>query len=91
MNSIRYIAVSFVLGLAGCASESVSTGPNSETFAPLPDAVLAIAAPSQNLQAARLDPDDGCYWYRHTGPVETTWLPLRTAEGNPICARQPES
>jgi hypothetical protein len=32
-------------------------------------------------------PEDGCYWYRYVGPVETTYLPLRTIEGRPICTR----
>jgi hypothetical protein len=30
---------------------------------------------------------DGCYWYRHIGPVETTMLPLLTVEGRPICTQ----
>ena len=38
--------------------------------------------PSRFLQEL---PEDGCYWYEHVGPVETTMLPLRTAEGRPIC------
>ena len=53
----------------------------------LPDVVVAIAAPNQDLQTARLRPEDGCYWYLHAGPVETTLIPLRTAEDRPICTR----
>jgi hypothetical protein len=53
----------------------------------VPDSVLAVAAPHQDLETARLREADGCYWYRHVGPVETTPLPLRTIEGRPICAR----
>jgi hypothetical protein len=44
-----------------------------------------MAAPDQDVATARLVPEDGCYWYEHSGPVETTLLPLRTANGNPIC------
>lgn len=55
----------------------------------LPENVAALAAPNQNLSTARLREEDGCYWYSHSGPVETTELPLRTIEGRPICARAP--
>ncbi|MGS4943941.1 hypothetical protein ACVDG3_00550 [Meridianimarinicoccus sp. RP-17] len=48
----------------------------------------AVAAPYQDLQSVRLLPEDGCYWYRHVGPVETTLLPLRTATGQPICTQR---
>ncbi|MES2667827.1 MAG: hypothetical protein V4712_17200 [Pseudomonadota bacterium] len=51
----------------------------------LPEGVAQIAAPYQNLQEVLLKPEDGCYWYRHTGPVETTMLPLRSVRGRPIC------
>lgn len=53
----------------------------------LPEDIAALAAPNQNLSTARLLPEDGCYWYSHQGPVETTLLPLRTREGRPICTR----
>ncbi|MDA5095884.1 hypothetical protein O2N63_17475 [Aliiroseovarius sp. KMU-50] len=53
----------------------------------LPEAVLTIAAPYQDLTAVRIDPEDGCYVYRHAGPVETTFLPLRSVRGRPICTR----
>jgi len=39
----------------------------------------------QDLTTARLRPEDGCYWYEHSGPVENTLVPLRSAGGNPIC------
>ena len=51
----------------------------------LPEGVALIAAPYQNLQEVILKPEDGCYWYRHVGPVETTMLPLRSVRGGPIC------
>ncbi|MDC0738812.1 hypothetical protein N6L24_11010 [Cognatishimia sp. SS12] len=53
----------------------------------LPEGVLEIADPSQDLTAVTLREEDGCYWYRHVGPVETTLLPLRNKEGRPICTR----
>ncbi|MEM6341253.1 MAG: hypothetical protein AAF729_08885 [Pseudomonadota bacterium] len=53
----------------------------------LPENVVAIAAPNQDLRSARLMPEDGCYWYRHNGPVETTMIPLRNVGGRPICIK----
>ena len=55
----------------------------------LPADVLAIAAPYQDLKAVRIEPTSGCYIYRHAGPVETTFLPLRATNGRPICTAQP--
>ena len=71
------------LSLAACAAPAAQTVPG----ATLPEAVRAAAAPHQALDRVELRADDGCYWYRHEGPVETTWLPLRTREGRPICTR----
>ncbi len=51
----------------------------------LPEEVARIAAPYQNLSAVMLLPQDGCYWYQHVGPVETTMLPLRSLRGRAIC------
>ncbi len=71
------------LALAACSTTSKIT---EEGFiAELPEGVLAIAAPYQDLSAVRIDPETGCYVYRHIGPVENTFLPLRTPEGGPIC------
>ncbi|WP_197916344.1 hypothetical protein [Thiosulfatihalobacter marinus] len=82
-----------VLLLASCAA-GVNDG--SGTAAPghitkLSDYVLSVAAPYQDLTAVRIDPTDGCYVYRYQGPVETTYLPLRTTGGNPICTRAPDA
>jgi len=52
----------------------------------VPEAVAALAAPGQDLQTARVLPEDGCYWYEHVGPVETTLLPLRAKGGGRICS-----
>lgn len=56
---------------------------------PLPEAVVALADPAQDLTSARLLPEDSCYWYDHNGPVETTPLPLLTRDGRPICTAKP--
>jgi hypothetical protein len=84
-----------ILALIGCcmfltacsvpASRSVDK--ESGFFKELPEGVAALAAPYQNLQEVVLMPEDGCYWYRHIGPVETTMLPLRTVAGRPICTQ----
>lgn len=76
------------LGLAACAPKVDDTAGRGPGFIEeLPEVVAAIAAPHQNLDAVRLRPEDGCYWYQYHGPVETTMLPLRTTEGRPICTR----
>lgn len=71
-----------LLALAACAApiEPVAVEPPDLT-----ERLAAIAAPHQDLQTVRLRPEDGCYWYAHVGPVETTMLPLRTVDGRPIC------
>lgn len=77
-----------VLFLAACA-----TGPDvneigeSGFIEVLPEEVIAVADPTQNLRGVRILPSDGCYWYQWVGPVETTMLPLRTIDGRPICTR----
>lgn len=82
--------------IAGCAAlfvtscgavQSTSSGPADGFFKELPEGVLAIAATNQDLTAVRIDPTDGCYVYRYVGPVETTFLPLRSTNGRPICSR----
>lgn len=79
------MALAFV---AACSTTGPASGDgNIRTLAKLPDGVVEIAAPYQDLSAVRIMPEDGCYWYRHEGPVETTYLPLRTTEGRPICTR----
>lgn len=73
-----------LLGLAACEPVPPSGGTGGVT---VPESVSSIAAPFQDLTTARIRAEDGCYWYTHRGPVETTELPLRTAGGNPICVR----
>lgn len=75
-----------LLALGACSMPIAPANNNSTGFInELPEGVALIAAPYQNLQEVILKPEDGCYWYRHVGPVETTMLPLRTVEGRPIC------
>jgi hypothetical protein len=80
------------LVLAAC---EVGTGTTDSTepavINDLPDTVTSIAAPFQNLEMVVLLPEDNCYWYSHTGPVETTLLPLRTTQGRPICVKREEA
>lgn len=92
MKMSAWFVVGGVLLVASCAETGTGTGTTSQThFGTLPEGVLAIAAPYQDLTAVRIDPEDGCYVYRHAGPVETTYLPLRTVEGRPICSRATEA
>ena len=77
------------VGLAGIFVLSACTLPptvdSDGAFTELPEPLVGLAAPYQNLNKVRLDPNDNCFWYLHDGPVESTWLPLRTSKGNPIC------
>ncbi len=75
--------------LSACVSPEASGGdPNSRGFAEVPESVAAIAAPGQDLNNVRMNNSDGCFVYRHQGPVETTYLPLRNRKGQPICAKR---
>lgn len=80
------IGAAFSALLSGCTA---GVGTEDKDPGAIPEQVVALAAPYQNVATARLLPRDGCYWYLHDGPVETTLLPLRTVDGRPICtARQ---
>jgi len=81
----RVIGLVAVLGVAACSETATSSGGGYLTT--LPDRLIEVAAPGQDLSAVRLNPDDGCFWYRYDGPVEVTMLPLRTREGRPICTQ----
>lgn len=88
--------IAFVVGaglfLASCQNYDNGAGGRSGGFIrELPEAVLEIAAPNQDLTAVRIDPVDGCFVYRHVGPVETTFLPLRSVRGRPICTQRAEA
>jgi hypothetical protein len=75
-----------MLALGACAIPVTET---AESATAIPEEVMTqlrtLAAPYQDLQSVRLQPEDGCYWYLHLGPVEATMLPLRTVNGRPIC------
>lgn len=81
-------AFAAVLFLTACA-EPV---PEDDGLPGLPvevtEELIAMVEPTQSLTSVRILPEDGCYWYRYSGPVETTYLPLRTAEGRRICSEQ---
>jgi Uncharacterized lipoprotein len=77
-----------LLALAGCAAPMPETTADGFLM-DVPESVIALADPSQNLSAVQLNPADGCYWYQHEGPVETTMLPLRATDGRVICAQSP--
>ena len=91
MTAVRLVPALLLL-TAACA-----TTPPPEEDDGLPgvavemsEELVAQLAPGQNLETVRLLPEDGCYWYQWRGPVETTYLPLRTREGRMICVRQPD-
>lgn len=85
-----YLLLAGTLALSACAVPFDGAGGiGNARNAELSEEVRALAAPGQDLTTARLRPDDNCYWYDHAGPVETTPLPLRSAEGSQICARSP--
>ena len=89
MKAQNIVLISSIVILGACSVSDMSGtgGENSDFIDELPEALVAMAAPYQNLEAVRLLPEDGCYWYQHVGPVETTMLPLKTVRGNNICTR----
>ena len=83
---LQILAVSGLLALAGCTGLGQGSDVGRSGFPdPIPEAVIALAAPYQNTDAVVFRPEDNCYWYWHDGPVEATLLPLRTVRGAPIC------
>lgn len=83
MRFVYGVAFAMVFGLSAC----VSTTPEGETEQ-VSEQVRELAAPGQDLTQVRLE-SDGCYWYRYSGPVETTFLPLLTRDDRMICVRAP--
>ncbi|QIE43302.1 hypothetical protein G5B39_14770 (plasmid) [Rhodobacteraceae bacterium SC52] len=91
MKSHFVCLTALLLALAACDVPITSSDPTEVAYIEtLPDGVIALAAPNQNLQAVKVLPEDGCYWYLHDGPVEATLLPLRSRDGRPICTRAPD-
>ena len=90
MRRSAFVWMAAPLLMAAC--ETVNFGGNAPSdgfIAELPEGVIALVGPTQDLTAVRIDPVDGCYVYRHVGPVETTFLPLRAKNGRPICSQAP--
>lgn len=85
MKPSIWLSGAAVLFLAAC--QTTTTAPSGQFIQNLPEQVVALAAPYQDLTAVRVDPADGCFVYRHVGPVETTMLPLRSTKGRPICKK----
>lgn len=86
---MRYVKTAFVLfiGLSACAE----TASNGNFLRELPEEVIARAAPNQNLNAVTILEEDGCFWYEHVGPVETTLLPLVSTRGRHLCTVRDEA
>ncbi len=77
------------LFVAACATVPAEKPPADPGLVEeLPEEILAIVGPNQDLSVVRIMPEDGCYWYQWTGPVETTFLPLHTKDGRRICTRE---
>lgn len=88
MNARVWIMGSAALLVTACGDmQSTNISQSDGYLKELPEGVLAIAAKNQDLATVRIDPTSGCYVYQHAGPVETTLLPLRAANGRPICSR----
>ena len=80
---IRSLALC-ALGLLLSACDDMPNASSTTSSSSVPEEVIAVADP-RHVGTARLL-DDGCYWYVHDNVVETTFLPLRTPDGRPICA-----
>ncbi|MGB1216020.1 MAG: hypothetical protein ACPG4X_21840 [Pikeienuella sp.] len=82
------LSVPFVL--SAC---TMTEGPLTEAgyIRDLPEQVIALVAPWQDLTMVLLSPDDSCYWYRHQGPVEATMIPLRSVSGGKICVQREDA
>ncbi|MEJ6389043.1 hypothetical protein [Gymnodinialimonas ulvae] len=80
MISRIWLALGASIALAGC----VATTPEGQFEEGLPEEVLALVGPGQDTSSVRLEAD-GCYWYLHRGPVESTYIPLMTRDQRMIC------
>ena len=86
MTFQAWLAIGAASTLVACTvAPPADVEPASHFIQELPEEILAIAAPYQDLTAVMINPSDNCYVYRHVGVVETTLLPLRTVDGRPIC------
>jgi hypothetical protein len=86
MTFQAWLAIGAASTLVACTvAPPADVEPASPFIQELPEEILAIAAPYQDLTAVMINSSDNCYVYRHVGVVETTLLPLRTLDGRPIC------
>ena len=90
MTILRSVSAASWLLLSACVSSGEPTTNGPQFLEELPEGLAEAAAPGQNMAAVIIDQNDGCYWYQHAGVVETTFLPLRTNDGRPICSRPRE-
>jgi hypothetical protein len=81
----RSLALGAALLLSACVSSTPPEMPRRSWR--LPEGLAEVADPSQNLGAVLILPEDNCYWYQHTNAVESTYLPLLTRDGRPICSQ----
>ena len=86
MRHITQLAVTLLV-LAACAPSSTR---DDGFLREVPEEVITRAAPNQNLNAVTILEDDGCLWYQHVGPVETTLLPLMSRNGRHLCTAPAE-
>ncbi|MCK0142574.1 hypothetical protein [Aliiroseovarius sp. F20344] len=92
MKNLVFLAGVAAFGLSACVTPTgtaVNTSdPNLQGRVTLPPDVAATVAPGQDTSDIRVDARDGCLMYRHTGPVETTYIPLRNNKGRAICIKR---
>lgn len=76
------IGAFILVGLSACAQSNVQ---DDGFLRVVPEDVITRAAPNQNLARVTVLEEDGCLWYEHDGPVETTLLPLLSTSGRHMC------
>lgn len=92
MKNLVILAGAATFVLSGCVTPTgtaVNTSdPNLQGRVTLPADVAATVAAGQDTKDIRVDARDGCLMYRHKGPVETTYIPLRNNKGRAICIKR---
>lgn len=91
MKKLGVLLAGIAMSLSACVASDgtvVNADPNLQKRATLPEEVRGKVAPGQDISDIRIDARDGCLMYRHSGPVETTYIPLRNRKGQPICVKQ---
>jgi hypothetical protein len=85
----RSAAVFTLIPLVSACAVTMTEPEAASPTRSIPEEVIAIAGPNQDIMSAFLRPDDNCFWHMHNGPVERTPLPLRTSDSRHICIQQP--